>query len=167
VIAANAPVSLAAHTDAMEVFADQSINVTSTNNAILVEAQQKIVLQAGQSAIMLDGGNITFTCPGTFSVKGVAHQFSGGARDAANIAALPHEFAHIFNQKLRLVYPGTEIPIANHPYRITASTGEIMEGITDEDGYTDRFTTNGEAPLDIEVMESGMGSIIGDEDVQA
>jgi uncharacterized protein (DUF2345 family) len=38
--------------DAMEILADQSINVTSTNNAILVEAQQKIVLQAGQSAIV-------------------------------------------------------------------------------------------------------------------
>ncbi|BBP01661.1 type VI secretion system Vgr family protein [Sulfuriferula nivalis] len=89
VIAANAPVSLAAHTDAMEVFADQAINVTSTNNAILIEAQQKIVLQAGQSAIVLEGGNITFTCPGTFSVKGVAHQFSGGGSDSAMLGALP------------------------------------------------------------------------------
>jgi uncharacterized protein (DUF2345 family) len=90
IIAANAPVSLAAHTDAMEVFADQSINVTSTNNAILVEAQQKIVLQAGQSAIVLEGGNITFTCPGSFSVKGAAHQFSGGGSDSAMLPALPN-----------------------------------------------------------------------------
>jgi type VI secretion system secreted protein VgrG len=165
VIAANAPVSLAAHTDAMEVFADQSINVTSTNNAILVEAQQKIVLQAGQSAIVLEGGNITFTCPGSFSVKGAAHQFSGGDRDVASLGALPNEFAHIFDQKLRLVYPNTEIAIANHPYRITASTGEIIEGTTDDDGYTMRILTKGEATLDIEILETMTENTIGDVNV--
>ena len=86
-IAGNAPVSLAAHTDAMEILADKSITVTSTNNSILVEAQQKIVLQAGQSAITLEGGNITFACPGVFSVKGASHPFSSGGSDAAVLGA--------------------------------------------------------------------------------
>ncbi|WP_269780108.1 DUF2345 domain-containing protein [Sulfuriferula nivalis] len=141
VIAANAPVSLAAHTDAMEVFADQAINVTSTNNAILVEAQQKIVLQAGQSAIVLDGGNITFTCPGTFSVKGVAHQFSGGARDVASFIKLPDTRAKLFDEQLRAVSTTSGEPLTNMPYRIESATGEVFSGITNEEGKTERVTT--------------------------
>lgn len=89
VIAANAPVSLAAHTDALEILADKSINITSSQNGILVEAQQKIVLQAGQSAITLEGGNITLTCPGKFSVKGANHPFGSGGSDSAMLGILP------------------------------------------------------------------------------
>lgn len=90
VIAANAPVSLAAHTDALELLADQAVTVTSTNGSILIEAQQKITLQAGQSSIALDGGNITFTCPGKFSVKGSSHPFGTGGSDSAMLPALPN-----------------------------------------------------------------------------
>jgi type VI secretion system secreted protein VgrG len=141
----------------MEVFADQSINVTSTNNAILVEAQQKIVLQAGQSAIMLDGGNITFTCPGTFSVKGVAHQFSGGARDVAVLGALPSE-----NLKFRLpnelphdeqfiLKDGTGKPLAGMAYTAKLPSNQIVHGVTDEDGKTERFETDNAQKIDIHI----------------
>jgi type VI secretion system secreted protein VgrG len=142
IIAANAPVSLAAHTDAMEVFADQSINVTSTNNAILVEAQQKIVLQAGQSAIVLEGGNITFTCPGTFSVKGAAHQFSGGGRDVASLGALPSESGKLsisqeYNQHFELINNQTGLNLAYVKYLIELSDGSTYEGISDINGKTE------------------------------
>ncbi len=43
-------------------------------------AQQKIVLQAGRTSITLEGGNITFACPGTFTVKAGQHPFMGGNR---------------------------------------------------------------------------------------
>jgi uncharacterized protein (DUF2345 family) len=47
------------------------------------------VLQAGNSAITLEGGNITFSCPGTFTVKAGQHPFMGGESGAAGIDALP------------------------------------------------------------------------------
>jgi type VI secretion system secreted protein VgrG len=135
VIAANAPVSLAAHTDAMEVFADQAINVTSTNNAILVEAQQKIVLQAGQSAIMLDGGNITFTCPGTFSVKGVAHQFSGGGSDAASLGALPSATLDVAPTDIEILHAYHDDEGVNGAaYTATLADGSVRQGKTDGQG---------------------------------
>jgi type VI secretion system secreted protein VgrG len=120
----------------MEVFADQSINVTSTNNAILVEAQQKIVLQAGQSAIMLDGGNITFTCPGTFSVKGVAHQFSGGGRDAAVLSKLPDTTFKMFDQTITAINELTGEVIVGLPYKLVTESGSVYYGHTDEEGKT-------------------------------
>jgi type VI secretion system secreted protein VgrG len=145
VIAANAPVSLAAHTDAMEIFADQSINVTSTNNAILVEAQQKIVLQAGQSAIVLEGGNITLTCPGTFSVKGAAHQFSGGARDAAVLSKLPDTTFKIHDEAFVMLDPNGD-PLDAMPYSIESAGGKHFAE-TDAEGNSHRTGTDASEPI--------------------
>ncbi|WP_267875087.1 DUF2345 domain-containing protein [Massilia sp. Root418] len=54
-----------------------------------MKASKKIVLQAGQSSITLDGGDITFACPGNFTVKGGQHIFDGGGSGAAALPALP------------------------------------------------------------------------------
>jgi len=88
-IAGNGPVSLQAHTDQLEILADQEVVVVSVTDSIEVKAKQKIVLQAGQSSITLEGGNITFACPGEFTVKGSQHLFEGGANLAANLVPLP------------------------------------------------------------------------------
>ena len=42
-------------------------------------AKEKIVLQAGETRVTLEGGNITFECPGNFTVKGAQGPFRGGA----------------------------------------------------------------------------------------
>ena len=52
-----------------------TITVVSVNDGIEIKAKDKIVLQAGQSSVTLEGGDITFACPGTFSVKGGQHVF--------------------------------------------------------------------------------------------
>ncbi|MGY0559256.1 type VI secretion system Vgr family protein [Luteimonas sp. A478] len=78
-IAANGPVSLQAHTGELEVLADQSVTVTATDDRIDVLAKEKIVLQAGQARVTLEGGDITFECPGNFTVKAAQGPFKGGA----------------------------------------------------------------------------------------
>lgn len=81
--------TIQANTDALEILADQSVTVTSSNDEIHILAKEKIVLQAGQSSVTLDGQNITFACPGTFSVKGAGHAFLGAASNSANLEGLP------------------------------------------------------------------------------
>lgn len=81
--------TIQAHTDDMEILADQSITVTTSNDEIHILAKEKIVLQAGQSSVTLEGQNITFACPGTFSVKGSGQAFLGPGSDSANLVALP------------------------------------------------------------------------------
>nr|WP_315222585.1 type VI secretion system Vgr family protein [uncultured Duganella sp.] len=88
-IAANGPVSLQAHTDQLEILADKAITIVSVNDVIEVKANKKIVLQAGQSSVTLEGGNITFACPGNFTVKGGQHIFQGGGSSAASLPPLP------------------------------------------------------------------------------
>ncbi|WP_234415074.1 DUF2345 domain-containing protein, partial [Xanthomonas fragariae] len=88
-IAAAGPVSLQAHTGALELLADQALTVTATDTRIDVLAQQKIVLQAGQTHLTLEGGDITFACPGQFTVKASRHPFLGGESGTALIDKLP------------------------------------------------------------------------------
>ncbi|MEQ6340161.1 MAG: type VI secretion system tip protein VgrG [Gammaproteobacteria bacterium] len=88
-IAANGPLSLQAHTDQLEILADDSVTVTSVNGDIEIKASQKIVLQAGQSSITLEGANITLACPGSVSVKGAVHGFEGAMREEAGLEGLP------------------------------------------------------------------------------
>ncbi|PJJ96074.1 type VI secretion system tip protein VgrG [Lysobacteraceae bacterium NML03-0222] len=89
VIAAHGPASLHAHTDRFELLADQSVTLTATDNAITVLAKEKIILHAGQATITLEGGNITFACPGKFTVKASDVPFKGGESRAVGISLLP------------------------------------------------------------------------------
>ena len=47
------------------------------------------MLQAGQSSVTLEGGDITFACPGYFTVKGGQHFSDSGARMVPEIETLP------------------------------------------------------------------------------
>lgn len=88
-VAANGTLSLQAHDDTLEILADDSITTTSSQTRIDMLASSKIVLIAGQSTVTLDGSNITFACPGTFTVKGGTHDFVGPGSQTASLNPLP------------------------------------------------------------------------------
>ena len=88
-IAANAPVSIHAHTDMLEMLAGQDVTITSTTDSIEILANTRITLQAAGGSIVMDGGDILFKGPGMFSVKGASHNLIGPASDAAALPALP------------------------------------------------------------------------------
>jgi type VI secretion system secreted protein VgrG len=140
-IAGNGPVSLQAHTDGLEIVADKEIAVISVNDCIEIKAKEKIVLQAGQSAITLEGGDITFACPGKFSVKGGKHLFDAGANHSAQFSKLPDSRTKIFKERLRAIDETSGEPIANLPYEIHLEDGTVVAGRTNEDGTTERIVT--------------------------
>ena len=92
-IAGNGDVSLQANTGELEILADKEVVVLSVNDGIEINANKKIVLHAGQSSIVLEGGNITFACPGNFTVKAAKHDFQGGASKPALLPGLPTKLA--------------------------------------------------------------------------
>jgi len=164
ITAAHAPVSLAAHTNALEMLSDQSTTVTSSDAAILVEAQHSITLQAGQSSITLEGGNITIKCPGNFSVKGGSHPFTGGGSDKANLMALPNAKATplenaielkqtLFAQKDPIEFSSRvdayqlfyKQKLTSVSYKAYLENGTVVHGTLDEHGQTSHiFTDNQE-----------------------
>jgi uncharacterized protein (DUF2345 family) len=87
-----------------------------------------------------------------------------GVAVGASLMALPDSRVNLLGQQFHLVYNGTDIPIAFARYRLIASTGETLEGVTDENGYTDRIVLESAATLDIEILHSERDLVIGDSD---
>jgi type VI secretion system secreted protein VgrG len=136
-IAANGPVSLQAHTDELEILADKEITVISVNDCIEIKAKEKIVLQAGESSITLEGGDITFACPGTFSVKGGQHIFDKGGNQPANLPPLPSDMTEKIPGWIELNYmdAATGQAIPSVEYEIHFNKGPVLTGILDENGH--------------------------------
>lgn len=160
-IAANGPVSLQAHTDRLEILADKEVVVISVNDRVEIKAKEKIVLQAGESAITLEGGDITFACPGKFSVKGGKHVFGAGSSTKASLSKLPSESAirqtasddstisaKLSNFDEQIQFKNTNGAIlANLKYQLKLEDGSVVDGITDAHGMTDRIIS--QQPLSI------------------
>jgi len=158
-VAANGALSLQAHTDQLEILADKAITIISVNDVIEVKANEKIVLQAGQSSVTLEGGNITFACPGTFTVKGGQHVFDGPSNQPAKLPTLPGGFflnephKQRFSQRLdfsEMVSAGsfTSLDLANVPITVTDKAGKlIINTTTDEQGLSERIFTEKEEDL--------------------
>ena len=140
-IAANGPVTLQAHTGELELLADQSVTVTATDERIDVLAKEKIVLQAGQTRVTLEGGNITFECPGQFTVKASNHPFAGASRQKSSLSPLPDGRARLFDQQFQLINEENGLSIEGMPYRIVTRSGEEYFGRTDQEGKTIRIHT--------------------------
>ncbi|GJI91241.1 type VI secretion system Vgr family protein [Duganella hordei] len=158
-IAANGPVSLQAHTDQLEILADKSIKVISVNDVIEIKANQKIVLQAGQSSITLEGGDITFACPGNFTVKGGQHIFDGGSSSSTELGGLPDTVGTIVpigktlltNFDEQIVYKDIHgVPISKLPFVVANKDNEQQKLIdtTPIEGPLQRLSTKKAEPLE-------------------
>ena len=161
---AKASLSLRAHTDAQQLWADQDITVQSTTDDIRVFARDSITLTAGQSQIVIQGGDITFTCPGRFTVKGAAHEWGGGGSGDAILAVLP---SHMVTPKGShsvqfIVKDPTGKPQRKFPYEVIAKSSgvAVLRGETDDDGCTERyFTEQAQEMFELhEHFEYGQGS---------
>ena len=152
-IAAKGKVQVQAQSDAMEITADQDVTITSCKERVVVNAKQEILVTAGGGYIRIAGGNIEVHCPGTVSVKGASHDLSGPASIDVPSPFLPQ--IGISDQQLHLIHHGTDIPMPHTPYRIIFSSGKVHEGITDENGLTQRFQSPKHENFDIEVFDHG------------
>ena len=135
VIAAQGPVSLQANDGELELLSDQALTITATDDRIDVLAQTKVVLQAGSSAITLEGGNITFSCPGEFKVKAGEHPFLGGESSAPFMPPLPGGLQGTPDW-IALDYRDVETQqaMAGTPYEIHFKNGSVIKGELDDQG---------------------------------
>ncbi|RJG06144.1 type VI secretion system tip protein VgrG [Noviherbaspirillum cavernae] len=157
-IAANAPMSLRAHTGPMDVTADQALTLTSVNGNITLQARQDILLAAGGGFVRLGGGNIDIHCPSSVSVKGAAHDFLGAESIAATLEKMPDTRIKAFDEQFLALDKATGKPIAGLPYQIKMPDGRVLAGTTDDQGRTMRV-----ASADQEALQLFFGPI-ADED---
>jgi type VI secretion system secreted protein VgrG len=141
-VAGNGPLSIQAHTDQLELLADKEVTVVSVNDSISINAKTKVVMKAGQTSITLDGSNITFACPGTFSVKGAAHSLDSGGKNAAELARLPDTRVHPFDEHFHMADEKSGQKLTSIPYEMTnPATGDVVQAQTGTAGKTELLGT--------------------------
>jgi type VI secretion system secreted protein VgrG len=135
-IAGNGQVSLEAHTDQLEIVADKEVVTLSVHDVITIQAKTKVVLQAGKSSITLDGGDITFACPGNFTVKGGKHVLDKAASKSAKLLNLPGALTEDAKHWIALEYINPELAegIPEVDYEIHFDGGPMLTGTLDQAG---------------------------------
>ncbi len=134
--AAAGPVSLQAHTDKLQIWADQEVQIISVNDEIRIQAQTKIELTAADSSIVLEGGDITFTTPGVFEAKHSGHHFLDGGSDSASLNAMPQGLLGEEPLEIELHYTYDDLtPVVGAAYKLTFDDGTVRQGTLDGNGY--------------------------------
>ncbi|EMN5545022.1 type VI secretion system tip protein VgrG [Enterobacter cloacae] len=136
-LAAKGEVNIQAQSDALSVSAQQDLEIQSSEGTVTVSAHQELVLACGGAYIKLSGGNIELGCPGNILLKSANVQKMGAASlDIAPID-MPVGFGGGF-----ILTDDKGIPQPSTPYRITTAEGDVLQGITDENGKTAPVNTS-------------------------
>ncbi|MBA4155675.1 DUF2345 domain-containing protein, partial [Flavobacterium sp.] len=145
--------SLQSQSDKTTLTASQTLTIASTQASIRIAAPHHLLMTAQGAGIILEGGNITLTAPGTAAFKASMKVLAGAGRSTPQLPNLPKSepiisaLKPIFSQQFDLSH------LANNelfgfssekiPYQIFDKNGRfITSGITNSDGLTDRILTN-------------------------
>jgi type VI secretion system secreted protein VgrG len=132
--AAEGPVSLRAHTDTLSLLADQEIQILSVGDEVTILAKTKIAFTGSDSSIVLEGGDITFTTPGTWTAKGGFKEFLGGASAPSELPVLPTGLQQ-FDNWIEVGHRGPDHrPMAGQKYKIFFEGGAVLPGTLDAQG---------------------------------
>ncbi|MBN3854872.1 type VI secretion system tip protein VgrG [Paraburkholderia sp. Ac-20340] len=147
-IANQGPVSVEAHGSSMQIIADQSVRIASTDERVEVLANDAIVLQQGPSRITLKGGDILIETTGQFAVKAGSHAFVGPGSQSPLLPALPVAVPlALYDEQLHFVN-AQGAPLSGVSYQLKLADGTAASGVTDDEGKTERVAT--QTPVAIE-----------------
>ncbi|HBB1293955.1 TPA: type VI secretion system tip protein VgrG [Escherichia coli] len=146
-------ISVQAQNDLMELLAQKSIEITSTEDEIKITAKKKITLNGGGSYIRLDACGIEAGTPGEYNVKAGYYGRKPKAKLTPELMAFPVIKSEDFNQSFILLDGNTGQPLINWPYELELESGLKMSGITDENGNTELISSDKEEVVNISVFE--------------
>ncbi len=87
--AAKGKFTASALTDGMDLFAEKQLRVASESADVQVSAKSKISLNSGGASLAIEGGNMTFHCPGAFTIKAASFTFVGPDNVPTQLPSLP------------------------------------------------------------------------------
>jgi type VI secretion system secreted protein VgrG len=137
-IAASGKLELQTHGADIELTSAKRIVLTATDEIVLQAPKVRFVAQGAQ--VDLGGGAITQQSSGVHTIKSSKFAHTGGGDGAVPGLTLPTSES-TYDQQTVLRWLGTDEPMKNQRYRITTEDGRTIEGRTDADGRTERFTS--------------------------
>ena len=149
--AARGKVEVQAQDGPMAVTGQKRVVLTACKSVQLWNAKKEILVTSGGGYIRIANGNIDIHCPGTVSVKGATHDWSG---PSSMNPPLPKFNQGDFDRTFRLLNPLDGQPVANTRFRITRGDGSVVEGRTDAKGKTPLVQSDTLEQLRIEYFDS-------------
>jgi type VI secretion system secreted protein VgrG len=73
----------------MDLFAQKQLRIASESADVQLAAKSKITLNSGGASLVIEGGNMTFHCPGAFTIKAASFAFVGPGNVPAQLPILP------------------------------------------------------------------------------
>ncbi|RAR51921.1 type VI secretion system secreted protein VgrG, partial [Paraburkholderia unamae] len=138
IYAAKGPVELQAQTDAMSMYSDQDMSISSVNGTVRIVAKQEITLECGGAFVQLKDGNITLGGPNDLFLKFITIQKQGKASLNApldlthpalsGLPTTPLTFYAGASPSARATMP------AGMPYKLFAGGTLVKQGVFDETG---------------------------------
>lgn len=107
---------------------------------------------AGGSRLVINDKGITLITGGKFEVKAGQHIFKSGEQVVSHLPLLP-ESAGIFNVSVQLIN-NQSMPYKNKAYFAVTESGKRFEGVTDENGFTQRVYTEKEEQVYFHLLEN-------------
>lgn len=148
-------VDVQAQSDQITLAAKELMRLISANSHVDVAAAKSIELcTEGGASLKIEGGNITFACPGKISIKAASKSFTGPTNMSYPLPPMPNstmlDEPPEFNFKLQ-DQPGHHgKPLSNHPWKIVRT----------KDIFTQRFEILN-AQNHAEIIASGTSSADG------
>ncbi|WP_077295778.1 type VI secretion system Vgr family protein [Yersinia proxima] len=136
-LAAKGQVNIQAQSDALSVSAQKDLDIQSVEGKVTVSAEQELILACGGAYIKLSGGNIELGCPGNILLKCTNVQKMGVASLDIAPVEMPGGFGGGF-----ILTDDNGIPQPSTPYRITTAEGDVLQGVTDDEGKTAPVNTS-------------------------
>lgn len=136
-LAGKGKLDIQAQSDALSVSALQNLDIQSSEGKVTISAEQDLILACGGAYIKLSGGNIELGCPGNILFKCTNAQKMGAASLDVAPVEMPRGFGGGF-----ILTDDKGIPQPSTPYRITTAEGDVLQGITDEEGKTAPVNTS-------------------------
>ena len=136
-LAAKGRVNIQAQSDDLSMSSQQNLDIQSSEGKVTVSANQELILACGGAYIKLSGGNIELGCPGQILLKSTNMQKMGPTSlDIASVE-MPRGFGGGF-----ILADEAGVPQPSTPYRLATAEGDILQGITDENGKTAPVNTS-------------------------
>jgi type VI secretion system secreted protein VgrG len=106
---------------------------------------------SSEGTIEITASNIQVSASEYVEIKGKKVCVNGGCEGEkkAKASSVKEE---VYNQQFRLIDHGTGEILPYTKYKLTASTGETLEGISDESGLTERLHTKADSEVTIEIF---------------
>ncbi|EPS2706869.1 type VI secretion system Vgr family protein [Cronobacter turicensis] len=138
--AARGKVDIQAQTDAMRLQSDKAMNINSVSGEIVLNAAQGITLTSkGGAYIKIKDGAVEIGAPGKIDLKSANILWGGSAsleQALSPVSVSDPQFHNPMNGCFRVLDKSTKQPKPYVPYRIETADGQIIRGMTDENGMT-------------------------------